>query len=228
MIIQEIFPGERTLDINSTSTDFVAASSWYPRILGTRFNFVLKTNHSTTVNSDAVSNEIDRFFLKLIRFQSDLIITTGETARSENLRASRHAPLAIITRNPNSLSIPATNTTSELPVIICSTEHLQTHYLNRSLSHLHLHALDFSAAVSEVIDNLEAESVVVETGLSAAAMLFDTDMIDEICLTVVEAENHQSASNSAKSFCNDFRIQTELIQVLVSESTFLFRFKVLK
>jgi len=228
VIVQEIFPNERTINIDVAESDFGATKSWYPKILGIRFNFVLNPNQSKSIKSDTVSNELDRFFLKLIRSQSDLIITTGETARSENLRASRLAPLAIITRHPNSLDIPATNTTSQMPVTICSTSELETKYLNRSLSFLHLQGSDFTAAVSAVIETLGAASVVVETGLSAAATLFENGAMDELCLTVVDAEDRNEASLNAQLFCSELNIQAEMIQLLVSETTFLFRFKVLK
>jgi len=228
VIVQEIFPNEKTINIDLAEPDFEAAKSFYPKNHGTRFNFVLNPNQSKTISSDTVSNELDRFFLKLIRSQSDLIITTGETARSENLRASRLAPLAIITRHPNSLDIPATNTTSQMPVIICSTSELETKYLNRSLSYFHLKDSDFTAAVSAVIENLGATSVVLETGLSAAANLFESGAIDELCLTVVDAKDRDEASQYALLFCNELNIQAEIIQLLASETTFLFRFKVLK
>jgi len=228
VIVQEIFPNERTINIDVAEPDFGAVKSWYPKIHGTRFNFVLNPNQSKSISSDTVSDELDRFFLKLIRSQSDLIITTGETARSENLRASRLAPFAIITRHPNSLDIPATNTTSQMPVIICSTSELETKYLNSSLSYFHLKESDFAAAVSAVIENLGATSVVVETGLSAAANLFKSGAIDELCLTVVDAKDRNEASLNAQLFYSELNIRVEMIQLLVSKTTFLFRFKVLK
>ena len=211
-----------------TEPDFESAKSWYPRILGTRFNFVLNKQQSKSIKSDSVSNELDRFFLKLIRSQSDLILTTGETARSEKLRASKHAPMAIITRNANSLDIPATNTNSAMPVIICSTQELETKFQNHSLSHFNLKNSDLAAVISEVTEYLGAKSVVVESGLSTAAKLFENQWIDELCLTVVDAKDENEASLITQLFCRELNIHVELVQLLVSESTFLFRFKVLK
>ncbi|BDS49077.1 hypothetical protein RKAS3_06540 [Rhodoluna sp. KAS3] len=59
-------------------------------------------------SSDGISNREDRAMLGYLRSQSDLIVTTGATARAENYRSSKYAPLAIITTGDIDLSnIPA-------------------------------------------------------------------------------------------------------------------------
>ncbi|WP_138315524.1 dihydrofolate reductase family protein [Rhodoluna limnophila] len=59
-------------------------------------------------SSDGISNREDRAMLGYLRSQSDLIVTTGATARAENYRSSKYAPLAIITTGSVDLSsIPA-------------------------------------------------------------------------------------------------------------------------
>lgn len=55
-------------------------------------------------SSRGISNNSDLDVLKSLRRQSDVIVTTGETARKENYRPSKVAPIAFITRNASSLT----------------------------------------------------------------------------------------------------------------------------
>lgn len=58
--------------------------------------------------SKSISNEEDLLLLRTLRSNSDLIVTTGATARLENYRASKFAPIAFVTNHPESLrKIPA-------------------------------------------------------------------------------------------------------------------------
>ncbi len=58
--------------------------------------------------SKSISNSIDLQLLLALRSKSELIVTTGKTARAENYRASRFAPLAFITRKLETLEhLPA-------------------------------------------------------------------------------------------------------------------------
>jgi riboflavin biosynthesis pyrimidine reductase len=58
--------------------------------------------------SKSISNNLDLALLMALRSKSSVIVTTGETARKESYRSSRFAPLAFITKNPQSLAdLPA-------------------------------------------------------------------------------------------------------------------------
>lgn len=69
-------------------------------------------SHGNTVGSDetskTVGNQTDLQLLIALRSKTSLIVTTGKTARSEQYKASRFAPIAFITRDQGSLAtIPA-------------------------------------------------------------------------------------------------------------------------
>jgi riboflavin biosynthesis pyrimidine reductase len=53
--------------------------------------------------SKPLSNPFDLSILLALRSKADLIVTTGETARAEEYRTSRFAPIAVISRRPESL-----------------------------------------------------------------------------------------------------------------------------
>lgn len=68
--------------------------------------------HGNTVGADGTSktvgNQTDLQLLIALRSKASLIVTTGKTARNEQYKASRFAPIAFITRDPISLAtIPA-------------------------------------------------------------------------------------------------------------------------
>lgn len=62
----------------------------------------------TDGTSKTVGNDTDLQLLLSLRAKADVIVTTGKTARAENYKASRFAPIAFITRHPESLAtLPA-------------------------------------------------------------------------------------------------------------------------
>lgn len=54
--------------------------------------------------SSKISNDQDKQTLISLRKAADLIVTTGRTARDESYRGSRHAPIAVLTKNPETLA----------------------------------------------------------------------------------------------------------------------------
>lgn len=52
-------------------------------------------------NSDALTWEEDRLLLSTLRARSEIVLTTGKTARDEKLRNPKTARLAILTRTQN-------------------------------------------------------------------------------------------------------------------------------
>jgi len=68
-----------------------------------RLNAIFDANGNWIFNTKLfkqnIDNDADKKMLNLLRANSDLIVTSGATARAENYQASMHAPLAVITRN---------------------------------------------------------------------------------------------------------------------------------
>jgi hypothetical protein len=59
-------------------------------------------------SSESLSNQVDLQLLISLRSKTKVIVTTGATARAENYKSSRFAPIAFLTRNASSLAeIPA-------------------------------------------------------------------------------------------------------------------------
>lgn len=218
MILEEVFPspGTRTIDSESLNT-------YYPKVEGLRFNFVLSSSASQSSNSDEASNKIDRELLKFIRSQSDLIITTGKTARSENLRASKYAPMLILTRSSDELNIPAVQPNEAKPVYV--TQRLGTIYPN-----------DKAIAIGGIQDSLTdfVESfcrannfrhTVLESGTETAKLFATSRTIKEVDLTVTNAAEEVAAKNLAQDFLKDIQFEgSVLIQILRSDDTWFFRY----
>jgi riboflavin biosynthesis pyrimidine reductase len=228
MIIHEVFPTPSSIEVDLNSTDFEAVATWYPKILGSRFNFVISSKLSGNQNSNELSNPVDRYILKAIRSQSDLIITTGKTARDENLASSKFAPVVIITKDPNNIDIPATNLSSERPVFIASPESLGRDYANTNLKFMELNVTGFAESAAAVLAELESHSPVFETGLNSFRDLAAAGLIDEVCLTVTSAASNDEAESQTQHFVDTNGIQVKKLLHLVSADTNFFRFQVLK
>ena len=226
MIVKELFPGSTEVEIDPETSSLQEASHWYPSIPGIRFNYVINAAGTSSENSDADSNELDRYFLKVIRSSSDLIITTGKTARSEELRASKLAPKAIITTQPNSLQIPATEQNSDQPVYVCSKVIPEHPFTNSEANWLETASDDIANIVREVIARTGSSNTVIETGLLTFAALASEDLVYEVCLTVSNAESKESATKASENFLNATNVIAEQIQVLNAGTTWLFRFRV--
>lgn len=228
MIVSELYPDKRQLEIDPAVTPVQIGEQWYPKLAGPRFNFVLRDESGHRTNSNSISNSIDRYFLKVIRWNSDLIISTGETARSENLRASKYAPIAIISNHPDDLGIPATLEQSGLVVAICSRTDQKIRYPNSNTKFIKLQSTAISESISEVIDSFGSTSPVVEVGPTSAQQLARVHFFDEICLTVASSPSELSATQTAETFLKKLGAEAQLLQLLCSNETYFFRFRVLK
>ena len=70
-------------------------------------------------SSRLISNQSDLDLLLELRRQSDVIVTTGKTARNNDYSASKFAPIAFLTKNPASISeISAVRNPGAFPNII--------------------------------------------------------------------------------------------------------------
>ena len=226
MIVKELFPGNAQVEIDPETSSLQDASHWYPSIPGIRFNYVINAAGTSAENSDADSNELDRYVLKVIRSSSDLIITTGKTARSEELRATKLAPMAIITTQPNNLQIPATEHNSDQPVYVCSKTAPEQPFRNKAASWLETASDDISSIVREVITRTGSSNTLIETGLLTFAALASEDLVNEVCLTVTNAESKEFATKVSEDFLNATNVIAEQIQLLNAGTTWLFRFRV--
>lgn len=96
-------------------------------------------------SSKTISNNFDLQLLLSLRSKTDVIVTTGETARKENYKSSRHAPIAFLTRNPASLSgIPAvTNAGFFENYFLSEHEEAVFDHIEKSLSDLGFQAFLF-------------------------------------------------------------------------------------
>jgi riboflavin biosynthesis pyrimidine reductase len=228
LIVKELFPGTAEVEIDPETSSLQDASHWYPRIPGIRFNYVISAAGTSAENSNADSNELDRYFLKVIRSRSDLIITTGKTARSERLRASKLAPIVIITNQPNNLQIPATEQNSNQPVYICSKIAPEHPFTNKAASWLETASDDIASIVRVVITNTNSSHTLLETGLLTFRALAAEGLVNEVCLTVTDAGSRETATRAAEDFLRTADVAAEQIQLLNAGTTWLFRFRVLQ
>jgi riboflavin biosynthesis pyrimidine reductase len=226
--VVELYPLTRSLEINPLETGLKMVETWYPRINGSRYNYVISVDGHQDTKSDVASNSIDRYFLKAIRSVSDLIITTGITARSENLRSSNLAQMAILTNHPDDIDIPATTIQSKFPLVICSTRTLTRKYSNQNVDFLSLESEETPKAITEIVKHFGSKAPVFETGFSTATELVAGNLIDEVCISVTGSVSKDDAKVLAQELLNKIGCRAELIQLLESNQIFLFRFEVLK
>ena len=218
MILEQVFP------VSGTEVAFDAEhlAVLYPKVEGLRFNFVLANGTNLDTSSDNSTNKLDRELLKFIRSQSDLIITTGKTARAENLTASKFAPMLILTKSSEDLDIPAVNANEGKPVYI--TQRLGTQYPSEK-----------AIAIGGVQDQLpqfvdsfcRANSFkhsVLESGMETALIFASSGKIKEVNLTLTNFNSKFDAETTAKDFLGKIGFEAELLQILRSEETWFFRF----
>ena len=192
---------------------------YYPELCGVRFNYVISAQNRTG-NSDEITSKLDRMALKAIRAQSQLIVTTGLTARNENLRASGFADLLVITSQEN-INFTALETNSSQKVLVTTTT------LNS--------ANDNAWAIGKVTGNLtdwflrevasKYESIVLEAGLTTANYFAKADLINEVCLTVTGADL-ETASQLATEFSENLGVRASLVQRIDYLDTHMFRLSV--
>ena len=218
MILEQVFPIAGT----EVAFDSEHLAVLYPKVEGLRFNFVIANGTNLDASSDNSSNKLDRELLKFIRSQSDLIITTGKTARAENLKASKFAPMLILTTSSEDLNIAAVHVNEGKPVYI--TQRLGTQYPS-----------DKAIAIGGVQDELpefvdsfcRANSFkhsVFESGMETAKIFAASGKINEVNLTLTNFTSKFDAEATAIDFLGKIGFRAELLQILRSEDTWFFRF----
>ena len=194
------------------------AKPFYPRVPGIRFNYVVSAMETNKSDSYLSTNEVDRLFLRAIRANADLIITTGKTAREENLKGSSLTPLLILT-NEKELQMPATNAYSEKKVFVTNNQENMANPNAESLGFLDTNLSTFTKKLM-----MNYQSIALESGLSTALEYSKLHLLNEICLTVTNA-TEPSAIAKLEDFMTALQFDGSVIQVMCSERTWLFRVK---
>lgn len=221
MILQEFFPNQGAFhDVTDETSDTLG--HLYPRVAGFRLNYVVNPNNTETM-SDLSSSPADRTILKFLRRQSDLILTTGATARQENLNSSVFAPMLIITRSDAELNIPALQKTSTKRIFI--TQRLDTEYLNTraiAIGKIEHSASEFCVSFIQLN---EFSCVVLESGITVAAEFATKQLLSEIDLTVTGVKSELEAELVAAQFLKELGNPTlDTLQLLNHEDNWFFRF----
>jgi riboflavin biosynthesis pyrimidine reductase len=194
----------------------------YPKVDGLRFNFVMANGTNLDTPSDNSTNKLDREMLKFIRSQSDLIITTGKTARAENLAASKFAPMLILTTSSEDLDIAAVQANQGKPVYI--TQRLGSHYPNEK-------AISIGGVqdkLPEFVDSFcranNFRNSVLESGVETAKIFASSGNINEVDLTLTNFTSKFDAEATADEFLGKIGFEARLLQLLKSDDTWFFRF----
>lgn len=223
MILTEVYPntgvtGSISLDDSSD------LEHWYPKVEGVRFNFVISNGASLTETSDNVSNKADRSLLRFIRSQSDLIITTGKTARAENLSASKYAPMLIITKSNEELDYPAATNPTGINVFI--TQRLGTVYPSEKAIAIGGFQESLPTFVQLFCRANSFVRPVLESGIETARLFGLERMIAEVDLTLVDFTDQDEAQNAANELLEQISfVNPKVVQILRFENTWFFRFE---
>jgi len=222
MILMEVFPNLGASHPVSNEAP-QPLSELYPRLIGFRLNYVISPDVIET-NSDSSTNELDRIILKVIRSQSDLIVTTGRTARSENLNSSTYAPMLVLTKSDVQLEIPAVTAQSKQSVYV--TQRLGTIYPNSNALAIGTFQVSAPTFCAEFCRVNNFASVVLETGISTAKDF--SKAITEVDLTVTRVSDLETANRTAINFLTELELENlTLLQLLNRDESWFFRFGVL-
>ena len=221
MILQEFFPRTGTLhQIENQRNN--ALDHLYPKVNGFRLNYVISPRIESS-QSDLSSNSLDRQVLRHIRSQSDLIITTGLTARTENLRSSLFAPLLILTKSDKELAFPALQEDSIHPVYV--TQKLGTQYPNSKALAIGINNAPITDFASAFCTANSFTFSALETGKTIAKEFAKSGLLAEIDLTVTMVKERSKAEALATDFVRHLNVASmPMLQLLNFEQTWLFRF----
>lgn len=192
---------------------------FYPSLTGFRFNHVVSSNRPA-LHSDDVSSVADRLVLKTIRAGSDLIVTTGKTARAEQLNASKFAPVLILTRQ-DFLACPATQTKSDEQVFVtCEPKEFpnpNAYGVGPATEPLHQWLSDFCSKNG-------FHNVALESGIETLRELTPSGLIKELCLTVTGSTGQDSSDQVATQFLKHLGVVAQVIQLLEIDQDYFYRF----
>jgi riboflavin biosynthesis pyrimidine reductase len=173
---------------------------------GWRVNFAIDSSGrsygETGVSAD-VSTELDRLLLGKLRSLSDVIVTSGLTARTERYRSSKHAPIAIFTASGDLDDVPAIQGTQYFTPLVLTPQSKAAEVEIR-LSDVDVLIIPFEhtngesgwpSAVSAAIHHEGFQSPILESGLSTLSCFLQNNVVNEVCLSIT---NPQATGVSAR------------------------------
>jgi hypothetical protein len=218
LILEQVFPVPGT----EVAFDSEHLAFLYPEVEGLRFNFVIANGTNLDASSENSTNKLDRELLKFIRFQSDLIITTGKTARAENLTASKYAPMLILTTSSEDLDIAAVHANEGRPVYV--TQRLGTQYPSEKAIAIGGVQDELPQFVDSFCRANSFKHSVLESGMETAKIFASSGKINEVNLTLTNFNSKFDAEATVKDFLGKIGFEAELLQILRSGDTWFFRF----
>lgn len=197
MSLTRLLPNfERFDGLSQDDQSWVIAKS-YGICNGWRLNFAIDSSGNSfgnTGSSADVSNDLDRLLLGKLRSLSDVIVTSGKTARLERYRSSKHAPIAIFTTSGDLDSVPAIQGTQYFtPLVMTPSAGVDT--VEENLSDVDVLVRGYSTtldesrwpkAVAELIHGEGYQSPILESGQATLREFIANDVIEEICLSVTQ------------------------------------------
>jgi riboflavin biosynthesis pyrimidine reductase len=166
---------------------------------GWRVNFAVDTagrSFGETGKSEDVSTDLDRLLLGKLRSLSDVIVTSGLTARAEKYRSSKHAPIAIFTTSGDLDDVPAIQGTQYFtPLVLAPRSRVKE--VEQGLIDVDVIVTPFEhaqgeggwpVAVSNVLRRDGFQSPLLESGLSSLREFLENNVVDEICLSITNAQ----------------------------------------
>lgn len=162
---------------------------------GWRVNFAFDSggkSFGVSGSSADVSSDLDRLLLGKLRSLSDVIVTSGLTARVEKYRSSKHAPIAIFTSSGDLDDVPAIQGTQYFtPLVLTSKSKVAE--IETRLSDVDVlvapyepsqHEDDWPMAIAKVLQHEGYQSPILESGLTTLREFFRARVIDEVCISV--------------------------------------------
>jgi riboflavin biosynthesis pyrimidine reductase len=153
--------------------------------------------------SEGVSNGLDRLVMGKLRSQSDLIVTSGATARAERYKSSKHARIAIITRTGDLDRVPAVQGSQFFtPLIITDIEHFDS--VEQALNDVDVEVVSYGEAASlfaplkieELVAGSGYQSPILESGASLSREFIQAGVVKEICLTISKSAKEAFSARS--------------------------------
>lgn len=182
---------------------------------GWRVNFAVDAagrSFGETGRSEDVSTDLDRLLLGKLRSLSDVIVTSGLTARVEKYRSSKHAPIAIFTISGVLDDVPAIQGTQYFTPLVLTPPSKATD-VERRLADVDVLVIpfehsqvegDWPIAVSAALHRQGFQSPILESGMSTLREFLENNVVDEICLSITNAQGAGlSARDLGPVYLND-------------------------
>ncbi len=195
MTLVRLFPTFEVLDGLTKDEQSWEIAKEYGICNGWRVNFAIDTMGRSIGETGAsvdVSTELDRLLLGKLRSLSDVIVTSGKTARAEKYRSSKHAPIAIFTSSGDLDDVPAIQGTQYFTPLVLTPESRVKEVESR-LADVDVRIIPFehssadsgwTKAVARTLQRDGFQSPILESGLSALNSFLANEVVDEICLSI--------------------------------------------